>query len=60
MRYKKIILKYTNGEYDHFYVFLAAESEYDIRFASSRLDLAVSEIWIFAFLLESEKKFERK
>ena len=39
-----------------FYVFLAAESEYDIRFASSRLDLAVPELWIFAFLLKSEKK----
>ena len=36
--------------------FLAAESEYDIRFASSRLDLAVPELWIFAFLLKSEKK----
>ena len=32
-----------------FYVFLAAESEYDIRFALSRLDLAVPELWIFAF-----------
>ena len=30
-----------------FYVFLAAESESDIRFASSRLDLAVQELWIF-------------
>ena len=39
-----------------FYVFLAAESEYDIRFASSRLDLAVPELWIFAFLLKSEKQ----
>ena len=37
-----------------FYVFLAAES--DIRFASSCLDLAVPELWIFAFLLKSEKK----
>ena len=37
-----------------FYVFLAAES--DIRFASSRLDLAVLDLWIFAFLLKSEKK----
>ena len=27
-----------------FYVFLAAESEYDIRFTSSRLDLAVPEL----------------
>ena len=39
-----------------FYAFLAAESEYDIRFASSRLYLAVPEQWIFAFLLKSEKK----
>ena len=39
-----------------FYVFLAAESEYDIHFASSCLDLAVPELWIFAFLLKSEKK----
>ena len=39
-----------------FYVFLAAESESDIRFASSRLDLAVPELWIFAFLLKSETK----
>ena len=38
------------------YVFLAAESESEIRFASSRLDLAVPELWIFAFLLKSEKK----
>ena len=57
LRYKKIILKYTNYEYDHFLCFLAAESESDIRFASSRLDLAVPELWIFAFLLKSEKKF---
>ena len=40
-----------------FYVFLAAESESDIRFASSRLDLAVTDLWIFAILLKSEKKF---
>ena len=40
-----------------FYVFLAAESESDIRFASSRLDLTVPELWIFAFLLKSEKNF---
>ena len=39
-----------------FYVVLAAESENDIRFASSRLDLAVPNLWIFAFLLKSEKK----
>ena len=38
-----------------FYVFLAAESESDIRFASSRLDLAVPDLWIFAYLLKSEK-----
>ena len=38
------------------YVFLAAESESDIRFASSRLDLGLPELWIFAFLLKSEKK----
>ena len=51
LRHKKIILKYTNDEYDHFYVFLASES--DIRFASSRLDLAVPELWIFVFLLKT-------
>ena len=34
-----------------FDVFVAAESESDIRFASPRLDLAVPELWIFAFLL---------
>ena len=45
---QKNILKYTNDEYDH--------SESDIRFASSRLDFAVTELWIFAFLLKSENK----
>ena len=39
-----------------FYVFVATESESDICFASSRLDLAVPKLWIFAFLLKSEKK----
>ena len=39
-----------------FYVFLAAESESDVRFASSRLDLSVTDLWIFPFLLKSEKK----
>ena len=38
-----------------FYVFLAAKSESNIGFASSRLDLAVPKLWIFAFLLKSEK-----
>ena len=38
------------------YVFLAAESESDIRFVSSRLDFAEPGLWIFAFLLKSEKK----
>ena len=56
LRYKKKILKYTNDEYDHSLCFLAAESEYDICFASSRLDLDVPELWIFAFLLKSKKK----
>ena len=42
------------------YVFLAAESESEIRFASSRLDLAVPKLSIFAFLLKSEKNCERK
>ena len=37
-------------------LFLATESESDIRFTPSRLDLAVPELWIFAFLLKSEKK----
>ena len=39
-----------------FYVLLAAESKSDVRFASSRLDLSVPQLWIFAFLLKSEKK----
>ena len=39
-----------------FYVFLATESESDVRFASSHLDLSVLQLWIFAFLLKSEKK----
>ena len=52
---QNFFLKYTNDEYDHFLCFLAAESGYDIRFASSRLDLAVLELWILAFLLKSEK-----
>ena len=44
-----------------FYVFVATESESDICFASSRLDLAVPDLWTFAFLLKSEKKnFESK
>ena len=42
-----------------FYVVLAAEFESDIRFASSCLDLAVLELWIFAFLLKSQKKISR-
>ena len=58
--YTIFFLKYTNDEYDHFYVFVAAESESDIHFTSSHLDLAVLELWIFAFLLKSEKIFERK
>ena len=33
-----------------FYVILAAESKSAIRFAPSRLDFAVPELWIFAFL----------
>ena len=37
------------------YVVLAAES--DIRFASSRLDLAVQDLSIFAYLLKSKKIF---
>ena len=56
-RYKKKILKYTIDEHDQFLCFLAAESESDIRFSSSRLDLAAPELWIFEFLLKSEKKF---
>ena len=49
-------LKYKIDEYDHFLCFLAAESESDIRFASSRLDFALLELWIFTFLLKSEKE----
>ena len=40
-----------------FYVFLVAESESDICFASSRLDLAVPQLWVFTFLLKKEEKF---
>ena len=39
-----------------FYVFLAAESECDIRFSSSRLGFAEQEVEIFAFLQKIEKK----
>ena len=34
-----------------FYVFLAAQSDSDIRFSPSRLDFAVHEVEIFAFHL---------
>ena len=54
--YKKTNLKYTIDEYDHFLCFLAAESDFDIRFYPSRLDLAVQEVDIFAFLQKIEKK----
>ena len=33
-----------------FYVFLAAESEFGIHFSPTRLDFAVQEVEIFAFL----------
>ena len=49
LRYRKNILKYTIDEYDHFLCFLATESEFDIRFSQSRLDLAAQEYEIFAF-----------
>ena len=39
--------------------FLAAESEFDIRFSPSRLDLAVQEVEIFAFLQNIEKKLAK-
>ena len=39
-----------------FYVFLAAESEFDIRFSSSRLAFPEQEVEIFAFLQKIEKK----
>ena len=55
-RLQKYCFGYTIDEYYHFLCFLAAESESDIRFASSRLDFAVPERCIFAFLLKSEKK----
>ena len=41
---QNFFLKYTNDAYNDFYVVLTAESESDIRFASSRLDLAVPEL----------------
>ena len=40
---KKIILKYTIDEYDHFLCLFAAESNSDIRFSPSRLDFAAHE-----------------
>ena len=44
-------------EYDYcLCFFFAAESESNICFASSRLDLAVPELWIFAYLLKSENE----
>ena len=43
-------LKYTIDEFDHVLCFFAAESELDIRFSPSLLDLAVQEEEIFAFL----------
>ena len=38
LRYKKMFLKYTIDECDHFYMLLATESKCDISFAPSRLD----------------------
>ena len=41
-----------------FYVLLAANSEFDIRFASSHLDLDVTGLWMFFYVFldqESEK-----
>ena len=44
-----------------FYVFLAAESAFDIRFTSSLLDFAVQEVEMFAFLQKIEKEnFEQE
>ena len=40
-----------------FYVFLAAESESDIRFSPTLLDLAVKEVGHFAFLKKIEENF---
>ena len=56
LRYKKKLNTQIMGMII-FYVFVAAKSKSDIRFASSGLDLAVPDLWIFAFLLKSEKKF---
>ena len=50
LRYRKRILKYKIDEYDHFLCFLAAESEFDIRFSPSLLDFAVQEVEFFAIL----------
>ena len=46
-------MQYTIDEYDHFLCFLAAESE-------KRLDLAVQEVEIFAFLEKIEKNILSK
>ena len=43
-----------------FYVFLTAESKFDICFSPSRLDFAAQEVEIFAFLYKAEKKILSK
>ena len=44
-----------------FYLLLAAQSEFDIRFPPSGLDYAVQEVEIFAFLQKIEKRiFEQE
>ena len=40
-----------------FYVFLAAESEFNIRFSPSRLDFSVQEVEIFHFYRKLKKYF---
>ena len=43
-----------------FYVFLAAESEFDIHFSPTHLDFAVQELEIFTFLKKMKKMFSAK
>ena len=54
LRYRKIF-KYTIDEYDHLHCFCAAESEFDIPFSPTRIDLASQEVDIFASYKKNSK-----
>ena len=47
----EFFLKYTIDKYHHILLFSSAESEFDNHISPTRIDLAVQEIEIFAFLL---------